>query len=80
MQRAAQGPHANDLALGDGSFDGSFGRAASAQADGPQRAEIVLCLNGPEPTNGFCSAGERIMTDALMAQALSGESDGVSLG
>ena len=80
MQRAAQGPHANDLALGEGSFDGSLGRATGAQADGPQRAEVVLRLNGPEPANGLLSAGERIMTDALMAQALSGESDGASLG
>jgi hypothetical protein len=80
MQRAAQGPHANDLALGDGSFDGSFGRAAGAQADGPQRAEIVLCLNGREPTDGLGDSGERIMTDALMAQALSGESDGAFSG
>lgn len=80
VQRAAQRPGANDRALADGLFDGAFGCAARAQSDGPQCAEVVLCLDGAEPANGLRRAGERIMTDALSAQALGGESDGASSG
>jgi len=80
VQRAAQRPGANDRALADGFFDGSFGCAARPQSDGPQCTKVVLRLDGAEPANGLCRAGERIMTDALLAQALGGESDGASSG
>ena len=80
VQRAAQRPGANDRALGDGLFDWRSRLRAGAQADGPQRAEVVLRLDGAEPANGRGRAGERIMTDALLAHALGGESDGTSLG
>src|SRR6185312_2580372 len=61
VQRAAQWPGANDLALADGSFDGVFGSATRAQSDGPQRAEVILRLDGAEPADGVGRADERIM-------------------
>lgn len=80
MQRAAQWPSANDFTFGDSLFDGGFGGAARAQPEGPQRTEIVLRLDRPEPADSLGGAAERIMTDALAAQALGGKSDGTSSG
>lgn len=80
MQRATQWVGANDRALGNGLLDGSLGGAAGAQPDGPERAEVVLRLDGAEPADGLAGAGERITTDALSRQALGGESDGEPSG
>jgi hypothetical protein len=78
MERAAQGPGANDRTVGDGSFDGILGCGAGAQPDRPERAQVVLGLDRAEPADGRGRTGERMMTDALLAQALGGESDGES--
>ena len=80
VQRAAQRPGANDRAIGDGSFDCGLGCRAGAQADRPERAEVVLRLERAEPANGRGRAGELLMTNALLAHALGGELDGRSSG
>ena len=59
VERPPHRPRAEDTSLRDGPLDVMVVPVSDAQADGPQRAEIVLGLNGTEPRNQFFGPRER---------------------
>lgn len=68
MQRAAQGPRANNLLVGERLLDLFFDRAAHPQSDPPQCPGIILGLDGAKPTHHLLGLFEWSMGDMLVVE------------
>src|SRR5262245_13873572 len=53
MHRASHRPCANNLSIGERPLDIGFDRVPHAQSDRPERAEIILSLDGAHPRHDF---------------------------
>src|SRR5215213_6197886 len=70
MERAAHRPGAYDLSVCDCPLDFRLDCRAHPQADGPERAQVVLRLNRTQPTNDLARFLKRSPHDALAGEAL----------
>src|SRR5215510_16547859 len=68
MHRASHRPCANNRSIGERPLDIGFDRVPHAQSDRPERAEIILSLDGAHPCHDIGRPLERGAGNALVTE------------